>query len=364
MRDKQLFFELIQVAIGERDCISRIPNEEEWLNLYDEAIRQSLVGVLLSGVEKLNNQNEALKPPIMVLYKWLGNVSQIEMLNKKLNNAAAQLNSIFINGGVRSCVLKGQGLATLYPVPQRRQTGDIDLWVEGKRINTIRFLKDNYLGMGKVVIHHVKAHIIEGVESEIHFMPIWLYNPIHNSRLQRFFREKGDEQFSHLDSQLEFCYPTEEFNGVYILVHIFHHLLYDGIVLRQVMDYYYVLKKLTDAGRERVVNTIDKIGCRNFAGALMFVMGKVFAFDRSFMICEPNANKGKRLLAEIMTTGNFGQYDERFIKSADESAYTRNKRKSVRWLQLAKDYPSEVLCIPAWKLWHWCWRKWKGYNRK
>ena len=361
MKNYYLFFELIQVAIGERNTLSQIPTDEEWQCLFDESVRQSLVGVMMSGMERLYKQTATAKPPIKLFYQWVGVVTQIEQTNEKLNDAAAQLNSIFKNGGVRSCVLKGQGVARLYSEPLRRQPGDIDLWVEGSRENTLDFLKKNFLGFGHVVLHHVEARIIDGVESEIHFIPIWLYNPIHNRQLQRYFKKHADEQFSHFDHQLSFCYSTSAFNGVYILVHNFHHLLEEGVGLRQVIDYYYVLKHLSDLERKNAFNTIKKIGCGKFAGALMYVLGEVCALDRSQMICEPNAKSGKRLLSEIMQTGNFGQFDTRFDMSVKRTAYSRNKRKFTRWLQLAKDYPSEVLYIPAWKLWHWCWRKSKGY---
>lgn len=361
MKNRTLFFELIQVAIGEKDSLSKTPTNEEWQCLYDEAIRQSLVGLLLSGVERLYEQDASVKPPLKLFYEWVGSVAQMEQKNKKLNTAAAQLNSVFKNGNLRSCVLKGQGLATLYPEPLRRQPGDIDLWVEGSRENTLSFLKKSFLGFDHVVIHHVDAHIIDGVESEIHFMPIWLHNPIHNGRLQSFFKEHADEEFSHFDQQLGFCYSTAAFNGVYILVHNFHHLLEEGVGMRQVIDYYYVLRHLSDSERKSVLDTVNRIGCGKFAESLMYVLGEVCALDRSLMICEPNVKRGKRLLTEIMQTGNFGQFDNRFDRSVERTAYSRNRRKATRWLQLAKDYPSEVLCIPVWKLWHWCWRKCKGY---
>lgn len=41
---QQLFFELVQVALGVRPCLSHSPSAQEWDELYAKAKKQSLVG--------------------------------------------------------------------------------------------------------------------------------------------------------------------------------------------------------------------------------------------------------------------------------------------------------------------------------
>lgn len=361
-KDRSLFFELLQVAIGTRIRFSKIPSDSEWAEVYKMAVKQSLVGVMFSAIEKLNAEDKSCKPVLQLFYQWLGEVTQIEAQNNRLNHAAAQLTKIFMNGGLRSCVLKGQGVALLYPRPERRQSGDIDLWIDGGRGQTIGFLIKNDFGIGPVVIHHVEARIIEDVETEIHFMPIWMYNPIYNLRLQKWFKRQQDEQFSHYDLEAGFCYPTVEFNVIYCLVHIYHHLLDEGVGLRQVVDYFYILKSYGRGQSDNLSETLSSLGLIKFAGALMWVMKEACGMSVDLMISEPDSKAGIILLDEIITTGNMGIYDNRYKKCIFETAFSRNKRKSHRWMMLVQNYPSEVLCIPFWKLWHWGWRLWKGYK--
>ena len=49
-----LFYELIQVALGNRTALSRTPSEAEWYDLYNMCQKQSVVGVAFDALECLN----------------------------------------------------------------------------------------------------------------------------------------------------------------------------------------------------------------------------------------------------------------------------------------------------------------------
>ena len=356
-----LFVELIQVALGTRTLLGKIPSENDWRQIYDTATKQSLVGIVLSGIEKLRAKGFEVNVPKVLLLQWIGEVHMIEQRNNKLNEAAEHLTRIIKNGGLRSCVLKGQGVATLYPQSLLRQPGDIDLWVEGGRERVLKFLKDSYFGLGKVVIHHVDARIIEGVETEIHFIPVYACNSFLHRRLQRFFRQQAEEQFSNVDKDLGFSYPTLRFNAVYILAHIYMHFLYEGIGLRQIVDYYYVTKKLDDEGKKQAASDIKKVGLLKFAGAVMFVLQRVCGMDENSLVTNPDEKRGKLLLDEIMMSGNFGKYDDRLKNRKEEDLIRFNLVALKRQLRFLKYYPMDIISIPFFKVWHWCWRKREGY---
>lgn len=355
------FIELIQVALGDRLSLSRVPTDREWLETYQMAEKQALIGLAFSAVEKLNEKDKAIMPPMPLFYEWMGIVLNTEAHNKRLNEAAEHLTRIFKNGGLRSCVLKGQGVATFYPQPLRRQPGDIDLWVEGGRVIVLQFLRNSFLGIGQVLIHHVDARIIEGVETEIHFMPVYACNPFLHHKLQKFFKAQCDEQFLNFDSKLGFAHPTLRFNAVYLLAHIYMHFLYEGIGLRQMVDYYYVLKSLGEDERRQTSLDIKRVGLLKFAGAVMYVLQQVCGMDDSLLVTSPDEKRGKLLFDEIMMSGNFGKYDER-LKDRDETNLIKfNLVAFKRQLRFFKYYPLDIISIPFFKIWHWCWRKWKGY---
>lgn len=354
-----LFCELIQVALGQREKLSRNPTEEEWLSVYLECTRQAVVGLVFAPLEYLGKHGQ--KPPTLLLLEWFGLSEQIKSRNEFLNQQCREVSEIFTKEGRRCCVLKGQGIGLLYPNPLLRQSGDIDLWVEGSRESTLSFLKSKGFEMGQVVIHHVDVEILNDVETEIHFIPGYVYNPFLHRRVQHFFQAQAATQFSHYDKDLGFAYPTARFNAVYILSHIYMHFLYEGIGLRQLIDYYYVLKNMIPTEREEAKQDIKDVGFCRFAGAVMYVLHVVCGLEESCYVCAPDKKRGKVLLNEIIRSGNLGKYDER-LQGKDTGHLIRNNLIAFRrQLSFLRYYPFDILCIPFWKVWHWCWRKRKGY---
>lgn len=110
----KLFFQLIRVAIGNAVCLLHTPKAEEWQMLYEMAKKQSLVGICFAGVQRLFSQHQS--PPEMLYLQWMGMAAMIQQRNEKVNKQCAELTERFAKMGLRSCVLKGQGVAALYRV--------------------------------------------------------------------------------------------------------------------------------------------------------------------------------------------------------------------------------------------------------
>ena len=152
--------------------------------------------------------------------------------------------------------------------------------------------------------------------------------------------------------------PSLAFNRVYILVHIYRHLFHEGIGLRQLLDYYFVLSQgFTGEERAETMRTLRSLRMQRFAAAVMWVLQRVYGMDDRYLLTAPNEREGRFLLNEIMLAGNFGHYDERLQHERGESALHWGLRKVKRNFRFVFSYPSEVLWSPLFKLWHWCWRK-------
>ena len=116
----------------------------------------------------------------------------------------------------------------------------------------------------------------------------------------------------------------------------------------------------SETDRSEAVKIIRSIGKTRFLGAVMYVLQSVFLLDKEYCLVEPNAKLGKKLLNEILTGGNFGYYDER-RKKGTGTKWSNIKSRFMRLFGFFAFAPSEVLCSPLWKTWHYCWRRKNGY---
>lgn len=356
----RLCFELLQIAIGNREQFSRTPAESEWLGIYAWMQKQALTGIAFLGIEHLPKEQ---KPPRRLLLEWYVQTEQIKKRNAELEPEALGVVNKFLKDGFQSVVLKGAGIAQFYPNGNYRISGDIDLWFSGGRRKIEKYVRE-IEPESRFLYHHVDYERDNGTEVEIHFTPSWMSAYFANRALQRFFHQYEQILFNEAhrpQSYKKLPFPPLSFNRIYILVHIYRHLFGEGIGLRQLMDYYYVLcQGFTEEERLETLRVLKSLNMLRFTKAVMYVLQTVFAIQDRFMLIESDEKEGRFLLNEIMLAGNFGHYDTRIKRIANESSvhvfYRRVKRNS----RFLRSYPSEVFWTPLFKIWHFCWRLYKN----
>ena len=241
LKQQKIFFDFLRFCIGSAKEIPGSLKEADWKELYAIAKKQCLVGVLFDGIKKLPAEHVGMEKELLL--QWMAESQMLEKANVRLNDAAIQVTEWFRKKGFRTCILKGQGNALMYPNPCSRTPGDIDIWVEGGDKRIISFVR-SISPHEKACYHHIEFPSYKGVEVEVHYRPSFLLCFWHNRKLQKYYERVKEEQFSHrvmLGEQGEIAIPTAEFNLIFQLTHIYSHLMNEGIGLRQLVDYYYVL---------------------------------------------------------------------------------------------------------------------------
>ena len=410
-QQQRIFFEFLRFCIG---TVQEVPSSlkgADWRVLYAMAKKQCLVGVLFDGIKRLPAGVGMDKG---LLFQWMAQNQTLRKANARLDKAAVEVAEWFGRKGFRTCVLKGQGNALLYPPGMERMPGDIDLWVDGgdrKVVSFVRSLSPDE----KVCYHHIGFPEYNGVEVEVHFRPSFLFCFRHNRRLQGYYERVMDEQFAHkvkLGEQGGVAVPKAEFNLIFQLTHIFTHLMNEGIGLRQLLDYFFLLQNTNFIGNtdgvsgntnggafgvntncsdntDRIGGNVDgdgfllntdftdntdriggnadgvdrrllqdelrRLGLWEFAGAVMYIMKEVFGLEDNRLIVPPDVKRGRLVLKEALEAGNFGQYDKR--NWFGHSALGHNLQRLYRDMRLVRYFPEEALSEPFFRTWHFFWRK-------
>lgn len=243
-----MIFAFLKYCLGNKVDINNVVVDINWQQLYTFASKQSLLGFCFDCIERLGKEySEELKQNPMgrdLLMTWMGAAQQIRRQNMKVNAVAGKLFSMLREDGLRCCILKGQGNALMYPNPYSRTPGDIDVWVNASRKDITEYAKKHFEIGDDIRYHHLETSL-DDVPVELHFFPCTMNNPIYNARLQKWFKRNADLQCSNVvslpDGIGEIAIPTTAFNVVYQLTHLYHHFFDEGIGMRQIIDYYYVV---------------------------------------------------------------------------------------------------------------------------
>ena len=256
-RMNKLYFRFIRFSLGIEEGKDFLDGSAlknfDWQAFYEFASQQTLLGIIMEGVQRLPRE---VAPKQELLMRWFFISQKIAKQNVILDKATTAIYHKIVSEGYQCCILKGQGNAVLYPNPAARTPGDVDVWVNDSREEIRQLahrLAEKMGSVGEESLNHVEL-TLKGISVELHSTPAIMCNPLHHHRLQKWLRENVEEQCSHIvplasgvgdtasDRICDAAIPTPSFNVVYQLYHLYHHYLYEGIGLRQFLDYYFVVK--------------------------------------------------------------------------------------------------------------------------
>lgn len=367
-----LFIELLQVALGTREKLSQVPSAAEWGDLLAESQRQAILGVMLCGLEKLSKEQQ---PPQDILFQWIGLTIQIEQSNALTSKACKSVVARFENDGFHVCVLKGQANHRYYPaeMAKRRNCGDVDVWVTPSEFQdssskfqvckTLEYVDAHWERTGLCWLH-CNFNEQNGVPVEVHFRPSFMNEPCRNRRFLQHFDDIEKASCREVVEGIELPVMKIDEDVIYQMNHIYRHLIDEGVGLRQIVDYYWLLlawNKVHERSKEETMKIVSKLGMKRFAGALMYVLREICGMKDDLLLCPASVKDGQFLLNEIMIAGNFGHSDPRMGALASQTGLKRQLsqagRRFKRNMRFLSSYPGEVIWEPFARMWHFAWKK-------
>lgn len=348
MKNPNVFVEFIKYAITSEEKLLSELIDIDWKEYLEYCNRQGVVGLVFCGLER-----SGLKIPQMTLFEWIGFAENIKQQNVIVDKRISQISRYFENKGYRSIILKGQVNGLMYPQPNYRSPGDIDIWVEGDAVDIIRTVLEACPD-AHYSLNHVKMPVFNDVSVEVHYSPSHIINWYKDRALQRYIYIKSDEQFSHkikLNDSLVGAL-TDDFNIVFQLLHMYGHFFTTRNNFKQFIDYYYLLKNAEENCKfEEVRSLLQKIGLLRYAKGMMWVMKETLGLGDKYLYVEPDAKVGSLILSESF---KFGTYSPNKFKQVLQQYFGNYK--------LVRYFPFEVLINPIFLLWHQWWKvrmKWK-----
>ncbi|MDR0232330.1 MAG: nucleotidyltransferase family protein [Dysgonamonadaceae bacterium] len=236
---------LVQAALqGTAPDESLFANIEEtdWSTLFELSAAQGVTALAMTGMTRLSKN---LQPPLAIKLRWIASAETIEKHYFHCLEVAEELSIRFRENNIRMMLFKGIALSRLYPIPQSREFGDIDIFLCGKSKGGDDLLERITDKISSPVDKHINF-FYKGVMIENH------QTLLDHDRSESFRRSKtlekqltailtktgilGETNFEASDlSDKSLLFPPPEFDALFITLHTLSHFP-SGIVLRNLCD--------------------------------------------------------------------------------------------------------------------------------
>ncbi len=290
----------------------RSMSHEEFTAVMQVAKEQAMTSILAQGIIESGIRLE--RNDIMEMVSF---VNVLEQKNLEMDRAVVWLCKTMKERNVRIWVFKGQTLARLYPIPKARSCGDIDFLVHPDDWPTaLHYFKDELnLSINDMITEKDVSFHLNGVVFEMHRN----LTAFASSRHSRYWKRKvmpaifkSGQSVNINDYPVPTLPPT--YNVLYVFVHIFEHLISDGIGLRQFCDWMLLMhSKGSEVDTELLNRHLEGIGLYKAFHGVGAVLTNYLGYVSDSLKLSPTKKDEKHVISlidNIFEFGNFGNNKE------------------------------------------------------
>ena len=317
----QAFFALLRAGLWEQADDS-LNDKVDWEKVYQLAEEQSVIGVVLAGIEKTNTNrtDNTNRPTQDFLLEWIGEVQLIEQQNLAMNQFIAELIEKLRKEDVYAILVKGQGIAQCYEKPLWRSSGDIDLLLSDQNYEKAKTM---LLPLASDVEKEYKSFKHQGMTMSEGYV-VELHGAMHSrlsNKIDRGIDEAQNDVFcggyvrSWQNGSTQVFLPGVDDDVIFVFTHILHHFYIEGIGLRQICDWCRLLWKYKDSLNSGLLESrIRKMGLmsewRSFAALAVDYIGMPKEAMPFYSSDKKWSKKAEMILVFVLETGNFGHNRE------------------------------------------------------
>lgn len=210
-------------------------DEALWQAVYDVSSRQGVLALAWDGLQLLP---EGLRPPQALCRQWAFNVERTERRYRRQAGLIARLASFYRRHGMPMMLLKGYGLSLLYPVPEHRPCGDIDIWLFGRQPEADRLIAREWGIAVDMQREHHTIFRVDGIMVENHFDFVNTQSHTSNRRIERALKRYAAQPGLEIGvSGSRVLLPSVQFNALFLLRHAAVHFAANNVALRHLVDW-------------------------------------------------------------------------------------------------------------------------------
>ncbi len=341
------YFSLLRAALW--DTPVGITDVIDWNAVMAIAEHHGNNGLLSDVAVRMTGDNKPAPEMLAKMQTALRNGLLHQMRQRQILVSGVQL---LREHDIEPVLLKGFGLALLYPNPCLRQFGDIDLYIGlGKfheACTLLRTLPGGY-NWGKEIDEGRHYNIEFGrYPMEIHRVSSEINDPKDLAVYERIEHDGLEEnpRRTHLDG-FEITVPSNEFQVFFTFFHAWRHFLTSGVGWRQVSDVAMCLH--TYHGQldlDKLKQWIGDLHLTKPWQAFGWLMVNTLGLPETEMPlydtrCEPTARK---LYRGIMEAGNFKRHRKKCRKAPPKEKRLRHKMYTL--LNIFRDFRYRTRVFP------------------
>lgn len=300
---------------------SELPDSIDWEAVIRLAQKHVVFGIVIESIQFLPAR---LRPAGAIAAKVNKFALSLIQANIIMDRSAARLVRFLNSHDISGVLLKGEGVARYYRLPQMRQSGDIDFYVGHKAYKRASELCREHLSADKKggeSDYHFGFYLANGIHVELHRLASRVFTPVRNRRFQEWSREeleKSPRRRTLTIENTDITLPSYDFDAIFIFYHAWRHYIMGGIGLRQLCDWTTILyTHAADIDTGRLEENLKRFGMikgwKLFGCIAVSHLGlpaeKMPLYDPTYH------KKSEKVFEEIMKGGNFGYYSEAYLRT-------------------------------------------------
>lgn len=263
--DRQIVFELLQASLWQRSVDTAVlggekMSESQWTPILQFLYDHSLLVLVANTIHSLPpylQPSERQKSELQRLCDLTA------LTHHNMNKTVVDVMMLLHSNNHKAILLKGQGLAAIYPVADSRACGDIDIYIGSDGYEDACHIVEDYCGVPQTEIkreasclHHSTSK--GRIKLEIHHLAadtaIKSIKKDYNEWAERKMLQSNETVYI---KGKQIAIPEGLTNIVYVFEHLLKHLRGEGVGLRQFVDWMLLLRQYNDTiGKAELKETL------------------------------------------------------------------------------------------------------------